>query len=161
MNLQEKLQKIQHELKAPKNQRNNFGGYNYRSVEDIMQGLKPLLDEYKCTCTLTDEVILIGERYYIKATATLHDVEGLESYSVNGYAREDVNKKGLDVAQLTGSCSSYARKYALNGLFCIDDTKDIDSMKPTTETTTPTRRVRKPRTATITEEEVKNSGYPF
>lgn len=159
MNLQEKLQKIQHELKAPKNQRNNFGGYNYRSVEDIMQGLKPLLDKYKCTVTLTDEVQLIGERYYIKATATIVDCEDLQSYSVNGLAREDVNKKGMDLSQLTGSCSSYARKYALNGLFCIDDTKDIDSMKPTEEK--PTRRVRKPRTATVTDEEVKNSGCPF
>lgn len=143
--IHEKLQKIQHELKAPKNQRNNFGGYNYRSVEDIMQGLKPLLDEYGCTCTLSDEVVMIGERYYIKATATLHDIEGIESYSVNGYAREDANKKGMDVAQLTGSCSSYARKYALNGLFCIDDTKDIDSMKPPTEEQKPVRRARKPR----------------
>lgn len=156
MNLQEKLQKIQHELKAPKNQRNSFGGYNYRSVEDIMQGLKPLLDSYKCICTLTDEVQLIGDRYYIKATATIHDCESIESYSVCGYAREDDNKKGMDVAQLTGSCSSYARKYALNGLFCIDDAKDIDSLKPSTEP--PKRRRRTPQ---VTQEEVEKSNCPF
>lgn len=142
--IHEKLQKIQHELKAPKNQRNNFGGYNYRSVEDIMQGLKPLLDKYKCTCTLTDEIVMIGERYYIKATATLHDCEGIESYSVNGWARENVSQKGMNDPQITGSCSSYARKYALNGLFCIDDTKDIDSMKPSTEEP-PKRRRRTPQ----------------
>lgn len=157
--IHEKLQKIQHELKAPKNQRNNFGGYNYRSVEDIMQGLKPLLDKYKCTCTLTDEIQMIGERYYIKATATIHDCEGIESYSVCGYAREDANKKGMDVAQLTGSCSSYARKYALNGLFCIDDTKDIDSMKPSTEQSEAPKRRR--RTPQVTQEEVEKSDCPF
>lgn len=158
MNLQEKLQKIQHELKAPKNQRNNFGGYNYRSVEDIMQGLKPLLDKYKCTCTISDEVQMIGERYYIKATATIHDCEGIESYSVCGYAREDNQRKGMDLCQLTGSTSSYARKYALNGLFCIDDTKDIDSLKPSVESEPPKRRR---RTQQVTQEEVEKSNCPF
>lgn len=140
----EKLNKIQLELKAPKNQRNNFGGYNYRSVEDIMKGLKPLLDKYKCVLVLTDEIIAIQERIYLQATATFIDVEDNNaSISVRGLAREPLSMKGQSDPQLTGSCSSYARKYALNGLFCIDDTKDIDSMNNTKEEPKPrTRRSR-------------------
>lgn len=140
----EKLNKIQLELKAPKNQRNNFGGYNYRSVEDIMKGLKPLLDKYKCVLVLTDEIIAIQERIYLQATATFIDVEDNNaSISVRGLAREPLSMKGQSDPQLTGSCSSYARKYALNGLFCIDDTKDIDSMSNTKEEPKPrTRRSR-------------------
>lgn len=142
--LYEKLNKIQLELKAPKNQRNNFGGYNYRSVEDIMKGLKPLLDKYKCVLVLTDEIIAIQERIYLQATATFIDVEDNNaSISVRGLAREPLSMKGQSDPQLTGSCSSYARKYALNGLFCIDDTKDIDSMNNTKEEPKPrTRRSR-------------------
>lgn len=121
----EKLLIIQSELKAPKNQRNSFGQYNYRSCEDILEALKPLLLANKCTLTLNDELILIGERYYIKATATLTD--GAKSIQVNAFAREEETKKGMDGSQITGASSSYARKYALNALFLIDDQKDSDA----------------------------------
>lgn len=118
------LNKIQKELKAPKGQRNSFGNYNYRSCEDIVEAVKPLLG--KATLTIADEIIHIGDRYYVKATATLS--EGEKSISVSAFARESEDKKGMDSAQITGATSSYARKYALNGLFAIDDTKDADSM---------------------------------
>lgn len=127
MNVYEKLSKIQTSLKAPKNQFNSFGKYNYRSCEDILEGVKPLLTEVKATLLLNDTVEQIGERIYIKATATLIDNEKGEKVEVNAYAREDETKKGMDLSQVTGSTSSYARKYALNGLFCIDDTKDSDA----------------------------------
>lgn len=123
----EKLNKIQAELKAPKGQVNKFGGYNYRSCEDILESVKPLLTKYKCVLTIDDKIELIGERYYIKATATLIDTETGDTSTVSAYAREEENKKGMDSSQLTGSTSSYARKYALNGLFAIDDTKDSDA----------------------------------
>lgn len=121
-----KLMMIQSELKAPKNQRNNFGKYNYRNCEDILNALKPHLMKYKCVVLLTDELGLIGDRFYIKATAKLVDAESNNTISVNAYAREEETKKGMDSSQITGSASSYARKYALNGLFAIDDTKDSD-----------------------------------
>lgn len=127
MNIYEKLLTIQIELKAPKNQFNNFGKYSYRSCEDILEGLKPLLKEYKAALTINDEVVEIGGRYYIKATVRLIDIEKGESVETTAYAREDETKKGMDLAQITGSTSSYARKYALNGLFAIDDTKDSDA----------------------------------
>lgn len=134
MNIYEKLLNIQAELKAPKNQYNSFGKYNYRSCEDILEGLKPLLEEYKATLIVNDEIVQIGERYYVMATATLIDIEGEETLtkgrgavSATAYAREDEKKTGMDLSQLTGSTSSYARKYALNGLFAIDDTKDSDA----------------------------------
>ena len=127
MSVYEKLMHIQSKLKAPKNQYNNFGKYNYRSCEDILEGLKPLLENYKAAVTLKDEIKLIGDRYYIEATATLIDIEKGEKIEVTALAREDETKKGMDLAQVTGSVSSYARKYALNGLFAIDDTKDSDS----------------------------------
>ena len=114
---------IQRELKAPKGQTNNFGNYKYRSCEDILEALKPHLNGY--TLVITDDIILVGDRYYIKATATISD--GKESVSATGIARESQTKKGMDDSQITGSTSSYARKYALNGLFCIDDNKDSDS----------------------------------
>jgi hypothetical protein len=117
------LSSIQQKLKAPKNQRNTFGNYNYRSCEDILEAVKPLLDDL--ILTLNDEICLIGERYYIRATVTLSD--GENSISATAYAREGENRKGMDDSQLTGACSSYARKYALNGLFCIDDEKDADT----------------------------------
>ena len=120
---------IQNELIAPKNQRNSFGNYNYRSCEDILVGLKPHLIKHNCFLTVNDEVELIGDRYYIKATATIYNSEGA-NVSVSAMAREPLTKKGMDEAQLTGATSSYARKYALNGLFAIDDTKDADSRKP-------------------------------
>lgn len=123
---------IQQELKAPKTQRNNFGGYNYRSCEDILEAVKPLLAEQSCTLTITDEIVMVGERIYLKATATLTNPEG-QSVSTTAFAREPEQKKGMDESQISGMASSYARKYALNGLFCIDDTKDADTMDNTHE----------------------------
>ena len=129
----EKLAKIQKELKAPKGQLNKFGGYNYRSCEDILEAVKPLLDG--AILTLQDEIINIGNRFYVKATATFTD--GTYTHSVTAMAREPETKKGMDESQITGMASSYARKYALNGLFCIDDTKDADTMD---NTPTPKRK---------------------
>lgn len=127
MTIHEKLAIIQQELIAPKNQFNNFGKYNYRSCEDILEGLKPCLKKVNAAVTVSDEIVQIGERYYIKATATLHDAESGDCLSNTAYAREEESKKGMDASQVTGATSSYARKYALNGLFCIDDVKDADS----------------------------------
>lgn len=128
MNIREKLLNIQKELKAPKGQYNSFGKYNYRNCEDILEAVKPLLDKNKCTITISDELVLIGERYYIKSTAKIADVEDPEGIiSTTAYAREEETKKGMDSSQVTGASSSYARKYALNGLLCIDDTKDSDT----------------------------------
>lgn len=119
------LVKIQAELKAPKGQTNNFGKYKYRSAEDIIEAVKPILNKYGTALLVSDEVVQVGDRIYIKATATLLD--GTDDHvSANGWAREEDAKKGMDAAQITGSASSYARKYALNGLFAIDDTKDSD-----------------------------------
>lgn len=119
------LASIQRNLKAPKNQYNKFGGYNYRSCEDILEALKPITTELGAAVTIEDEIVLVGDRFYIKATATLHYEE--ETISVSAYAREAGEKKGMDESQITGATSSYARKYALNGLFAIDDNKDADS----------------------------------
>lgn len=123
--MKDKLLKIQNELKAPKNQRNNFGGYNYRSCEDIFEAVKPLLEKEKLLLRMTDELVQVGDRYYIKATAILTD--GNETIENTSYAREEESKKGMDGSQITGASSSYARKYALNGLFLIDDVKDSDT----------------------------------
>ena len=120
------LVKIQQELKAPKNQVNSFGKYKYRSAEDIIEAAKPICHKYDCSFTISDEVVLIGDRIYVKATATLHKNDG-DYIATTGYAREEEVKKGMDSAQITGAASSYARKYALNGLFAIDDTKDADA----------------------------------
>ena len=125
MSITEVLSDIQGALKAPKNQTNKFGGYNYRSCEDIMEALKPLLSAHKAAVTVSDNIVMIGDRFYIQATATLH-CNG-ESISNTAFARESADKKGMDAAQITGATSSYARNYALNGLFCIDDTKDADA----------------------------------
>lgn len=149
MNIYEKLSEIQNELKAPKGQYNSFGKYKYRSCEDILEAVKPICKKYKATLVLSDEMIVLsgndygnkktiieGEnetttfealRYYIKATATLYDTEEEKSISNTAYAREELEKKGMDGSQITGTASSYARKYALNGLFNIDDTKDADT----------------------------------
>lgn len=125
MNIYEKLMKVQASLKAPKGQFNSFGNYRYRSCEDIVEAVKPLLSEVGAVLTLSDSLELIGDRFYVKATATLLDGEGIvQTYA---YAREDEIKKGMDGSQITGAASSYARKYALNGLFAIDDTKDADA----------------------------------
>ena len=122
------LQQIQSRLVAPKSQRNTFGNYNYRSCEDILNGLKPLLTELGGVVTLSDEMVEVGGRIYVKATALL-DVGG-EVYEASAFAREPLARKGMDDAQVTGATSSYARKYALNGLFAIDDTKDADHGPP-------------------------------
>ncbi|MFN1845555.1 ERF family protein [Clostridioides difficile] len=126
-NIYMKLVNIQSALKAPKSQFNSFGKYNYRSCEDILEGLKPILKEEKALVILDDNIVQIGNRFYVEATATLIDAETGEKVSTKALAREDETKKGMDLAQVTGSVSSYARKYALNGLFCIDDTKDSDA----------------------------------
>jgi len=125
MELNDKLLIIQSNLKAPKNQFNSFGGYAYRSAEDVLEAVKPLLKEVGCTLTISDEIVVVADRVYVKATATLSD--GKDNISTTAFAREEESKKGMDAAQITGAASSYARKYALNGLFCIDDTKDPDS----------------------------------
>lgn len=119
----ETLNRIQKELKAPKGNVNAYGNYRYRSAEDIVEAVKPLLGT--AVLTITDDIVLIGERYYVKAIANLS--ENGTSIGTTAFARESLDKKGMDVAQITGASSSYARKYALNGLFCIDDTKDPDA----------------------------------
>src|SRR5690606_7481749 len=120
MELKQKLLSIQTELKAPKNQFNSFGNYNYRSCEDILEAVKPLCKKGNVLLTLSDTIKHVGERYYVEATATLYDVETDGCISVSAYAREEETKKGMDSSQITGAASSYARKYALNGLFNID-----------------------------------------
>lgn len=127
MEFKEKLMQIQTELKAPKNLYNSFGKYKYRNAEGIQEALKPYLNKYGCTLILSDKVEQYGERIYIKATAILYDIESDERVIAEAYAREALEKKGMDESQITGTASSYARKYALNGLFLLDDTKDADS----------------------------------
>ena len=121
------LIEIQSRLVATKDKKNTFGNYTYRSAESILESVKPLLRQNGCTLTITDDIVLIGDRYYVKATATVKNSSG-ETESVSAFARESFEKKGMDPAQVSGSSSSYARKYALGGLFCIDDNKDPDSM---------------------------------
>lgn len=116
---------IQSELKAPKSQFNKFGGYKYRKAEDILEAVKPLLNKQKCTLTITDDIVMVGNRIYVKATATIKNEKG-ECETTTGWAREEETKKGMDGSQITGASSSYARKYALNGLFAIDDNDDSD-----------------------------------
>ena len=122
-----RLGKLQAELKAPKNMYNSFGKYSYRNAEGIMEAVKPLLVKYGMILNVSDGVELIGERYYIRAIATVTDTDTLDSISSTAYARESLDKKGMDDSQITGTASSYARKYALNGLFLLDDTKDADT----------------------------------
>ena len=124
MSVYSKLFEIQQNLKAPKEKYNNFGKYAFRSCEDILEALKPLLASQKAIIVLSDELTNIEQRYYIKATARIIDIETGEQIENSSYAREDENKKGMDLSQITGASSSYARKYALNGLFCIDDNKE-------------------------------------
>lgn len=133
----ETLSAIQTELSAPKGQFNKFGGYAYRSCEDILEALKPLLKKHKACVTISDDIVMVGDRVYVKATATLTAEE--ESITATAFAREAEDKKGMDSAQVTGSTSSYARKYALNGLFAIDDNKDADDTQgnPPTPSKTP------------------------
>lgn len=161
MNIYEKLLAIQQELKAPKGQYNNFGKYKYRSCEDILEAVKPICAKYNALLTVSDELVYMGDRYYIKATATLINAEStsikiykheydeitqnpiVESIKNTAYAREEETKKGMDGSQITGTASSYARKYALNGLFCIDDTKDADTDEFKNQETQPEPKVDK------------------
>lgn len=122
----ERVIAVQSQLKAPKNQRNNFGGYNYRNCEDILEAVKPLLKAEGLYLNITDDIVVLGDRYYVKATATLSD--GERSLPSQAFAREEASKKGMDGSQVTGTASSYARKYALNGLLAIDDSKDADAL---------------------------------
>lgn len=126
MSVYEKLLDVQNELKAPKSQYNKFGNYNYRNCEDILEAAKPICKKHKAVVFLSDKLVMNGERHYIEATATFIDVETNETIEVTAYAREEESKKGMDSSQVTGASSSYARKYALNGLFDVDDTKDSD-----------------------------------
>lgn len=127
LNIYEKLKKVQQGLKVPKSQYNNFGKYYYRNCEDIQEAAKPLMDSVNAVLIISDEIIQIGDRFYVKSTAKFVDCDTGNELSNSAYAREDNEKKGMDLSQVTGSTSSYARKYALNGLFCIDDTKDADT----------------------------------
>lgn len=127
MNVNEKLMLVQTELKAPKGQYNSFGKYKYRSCEDILEAVKPLLLKNKATLRISDSVVMIGERFYLQATATFTDVESGESVECKAFANESESHKGMTAEQITGTASSYARKYCLNGLFLIDDTKDADT----------------------------------
>ena len=124
MSIDKKLQAIQSELEVPKSQYNSFGKYNYRNAEDILAAAKPVCHKHGCLLMVEDDMVLLGDRYYVKATATIMD--GEETLTATAYARESEEKKGMDAAQVTGAASSYARKYALNGLFCLDDVKDAD-----------------------------------
>lgn len=172
----ERVIAVQSQLKAPKNQRNNFGGYNYRNCEDILEAVKPLLKAEGLFLTITDDIVMIGDRFYVKATATLTD--GERSLPSQAFAREEASKKGMDGSQVTGTASSYARKYALNGLFAIDDSKDADALNngkeytATSKASAPAPKIPTPDKAAViaavyaaqTEEEVvaiykKNSYY--
>ena len=123
----EKLQKVQNEMKAPKNLYNSFGKYKYRNAEGILEAFKPYGNKYGLALTISDEIVQIGERIYVKAIARLNDIETSEIIQNTAFARESLEKKGMDDSQITGTASSYARKYALNGLFLLDDTKDADT----------------------------------
>lgn len=148
----EKLMMVQSELKAPKNQYNSFGKYKYRSCEDILEGVKPLLAKNKATLTISDEIVPVGDRIYVKATATFTDIETGEIVTNSAFAREAAEKRGMDESQVTGATSSYARKYCLNGLLCIDDTKDADTDENKNERTSRASKEEK-KSAEKTDEE--------
>lgn len=137
MSIYQKIINVQSELKAPKSQYNSFGKYKYRSCEDILEAVKPLLVKHGLLMTISDEIVTSGNRYYIKATVTITDGESVVSNAA--LAREEEYKKGMDSSQVTGACSSYARKYALNGMFCIDDTKDSDATNTHGQTEQPAK----------------------
>lgn len=141
----EKLKEVQLALKVPKNQRNEFGKYNYRSCEDIVEAAKPLCIEHGLVLTLSDEIVEVAGRVYVKSTAKL--TEGKTSVETQGWAREAETKKGMDESQITGAASSYARKYALNGLFAIDDTKDTDHTNDGTQAKSAPAKASKPDTS--------------
>lgn len=162
MSVYEKLMKVQSELKAPKNQYNSFGKYHYRSCEDILEGAKPVLAKYGAAITIRDSIEIHGDRTYIKATATFYDVETGETIENTSLAREEFEKKGMDASQITGAASSYARKYCLNGLLLIDDTRDADADESKNEADARAKRQQARRspetvsqpTGNITEKEV-------
>lgn len=156
-NFLSKLIAVQTELKAPKSQFNKFGGYAYRNCEDILEAVKPLLRQYGLSLVITDSVVMVGERFYLKATATIFDENG--SMTNEALAREEDTKKGMDGSQVTGSASSYARKYALNGLLCIDDNKDADfTQKPESKPAKPLKEVsREPNILTEAIKEVASA----
>lgn len=155
------LTDIQTSLNAPKNQRNKFGGYNYRKCEDILNALKPLLRQHQCAITLTDDILLIGQRYYVRATATLTNAQG-DTATATAYAREEQVKKGMDEAQITGAASSYARKYALCGLLAIDDSRDPDTYNPAiNQPQTPTNAAAPNAAAAPTAQAAANAAAPL
>ena len=166
-NIESKLLAVQRDLRANKSQFNSFGNYKYRSCEDVLEAVKPLLAANALTLRLTDEIIQIGSRVYVKATAFLTSVDSGECVCVSAFAREEDTKKGMDASQVTGASSSYARKYALNGLFCIDDAKDSDATnthekEPAKETFTPTcKDCGKPLTDAEHDWSVKWYGMPL
>ena len=164
-NIYEKLMLIQNELKCPKDQFNSFGKYHYRSAESILEALKPLLVKHKATLIISDEIVLIGNRFYVKATARIFDSESGEYIETTAYAREAESKKGMDSAQVTGSTSSYARKYALNGLLAIDDNKDPDHLNKGQENQTRANRgnprQQRQRQKPMTLQEAKNIKLNF
>ena len=151
MGIYEKLMMVQQTLKAPKNQYNKFGNYHYRSCEDILEGLKDPLFKAKAAVTISDEIVCIADRVYVKATATFIDVETGEKVENSAYAQEPSDRKGMDVSQITGASSSYSRKYALNGLFLIDDNKDADTNENKTE------KEERKKAEQPTEQEMKNT----
>lgn len=153
--LKEKLKNVQQELKAPKDLINRFGGFNYRSAESILENVKPLLNKYGLILTISDEIVNIGARYYVKATARIESVNDSDIIVATAYAREPETKKGMDDSQITGATSSYARKYALNGLFAIDDNKDADSYEPPKENEKPNSQPTPPTSKV--DDELKNS----
>lgn len=152
-----RLINIQNELKVPKNQYNSFGNYNFRSCEDILEAVKPLLKAAKLSLIISDEIINVGARFYIKATVKLIDENGKELIRTSAVAREEENKKGMDASQITGSTSSYARKYALNGLFAIDDNKDADTTN--THNKTATKTTKQPTTKATDESSELPQGF--
>ena len=154
MNIYQSLNYIQSNLKAPKNKYSSYGDYHYRSCEDVLEGVKPHLQETNTCLVISDEIVTIGGHNYIKATATLYSADG-GAISNSAYAKEPLEKKKMDPAQVTGSTSSYARKYALNGLFCIDDTKDADTDEYAAKTTQTKAKPKAPETNTIREKRIK------
>ena len=156
MNIYQSLNYIQSNLKAPKGQFNSFGNYHYRSCEDILEGVKPHLKETNTCLVISDEIVTIGDHNYIKATATLYGADG-GAVANSAFAKEPLDKKGMDPSQITGATSSYARKYALNGLFCIDDTKDADTDAYTANTTQ--TKAKAPETNSMKEKRIKEEYF--
>lgn len=152
------LNYIQSNLKAPKGQFNSFGKYHYRSCEDILEGVKPHLKETNTCLVISDEIVTIGEHNYIKATATLYSADG-GAVANSAFAKEPLEKKGMDPSQITGATSSYARKYALNGLFCIDDTKDADTDEYAAKTTQTKAKPKAPETNSMKEKRIKEEYF--